>query len=201
MRCLLSRSGRRAAHLRIDCRTSLATWTSFVKRTTKRGRGNLIALDAVGRLGENHARTSLRLARLLGEPGMEATAPRKPYASDLTDPEWALLQPLLPAPLPAGAPATTDLRPALAPLPPRPARLPRRHPLSPAQRLRLSRPAPRLPPGRHRPRLLPPLAPLRPVAADQRRLAPPGPPGRGPGRGALGRHHRQPVGQGHAHQR
>lgn len=41
---------------------------------------------------------------------MDATAPRKPYASDLTDPEWALLQPLLPAPLPAGAPRTTDLR-------------------------------------------------------------------------------------------
>src|SRR5262249_36609552 len=44
----------------------------------QRGRGNLIALDAVGRLGENHAGTSLRLPRLLGEPGMEATAPRKP---------------------------------------------------------------------------------------------------------------------------
>src|SRR5262249_12067595 len=69
--------------------------------------------DCSGRCGafrENHAGTSLRLARLLGEPGMEATAPRKPYASDLTDPEWALLRPLLPAPLPAGAPRTTDLR-------------------------------------------------------------------------------------------
>jgi putative transposase len=41
---------------------------------------------------------------------MDATPPRKPYDSDLTDPEWALLQPLVPPPTGAGAPRTTDLR-------------------------------------------------------------------------------------------
>jgi putative transposase len=41
---------------------------------------------------------------------MEATAQRKRYSSDLTEQEWALLAPELPAPVPAGAPRTTDLR-------------------------------------------------------------------------------------------
>ena len=44
---------------------------------------------------------------------MEATArwkARKPYASDLSDAEWALLRPLLPPAVAAGAPRTTDLR-------------------------------------------------------------------------------------------
>jgi putative transposase len=41
---------------------------------------------------------------------MDAKAKRKPYASDLTDEEWAILQPALPPPVPAGAPRTTDLR-------------------------------------------------------------------------------------------
>ena len=39
--------------------------------------------------------------------------PRKPYPSDLSDEQWALLEPLLPPPVPAGAPRTTDLRRAL----------------------------------------------------------------------------------------
>jgi putative transposase len=41
---------------------------------------------------------------------MDTEAPRKPYPSDLTDPEGALLAPELPPPVPAGAPRTTDLR-------------------------------------------------------------------------------------------
>jgi len=41
---------------------------------------------------------------------MDAKAARKPYASDLTPEEWSLLAPELPAPVPAGAPRTTDLR-------------------------------------------------------------------------------------------
>src|SRR3954471_22171849 len=44
---------------------------------------------------------------------MEATArrkARKPYESDLSDAEWAILQPLLPPAIAAGAPRTTDLR-------------------------------------------------------------------------------------------
>jgi transposase len=41
---------------------------------------------------------------------MDAKATRKPYASDLTDEEWAILAPELPPPVPAGAPRTTDLR-------------------------------------------------------------------------------------------
>jgi putative transposase len=35
---------------------------------------------------------------------------RTPYSSDLSDAQWALLQPLLPPPVPAGKPRTTDLR-------------------------------------------------------------------------------------------
>jgi putative transposase len=41
---------------------------------------------------------------------MDAKATRKPYSSDLTNEEWAILAPELPAPVPAGAPRTTDLR-------------------------------------------------------------------------------------------
>lgn len=41
---------------------------------------------------------------------MDATAPRKTYRSDLTEEQWQLLAPLLPPPVPAGAPRTTDLR-------------------------------------------------------------------------------------------
>jgi putative transposase len=47
---------------------------------------------------------------------MEATARRKartPYESDLSDAEWAILQPLLPPAVAAGAPRTTDLREVL----------------------------------------------------------------------------------------
>jgi putative transposase len=41
---------------------------------------------------------------------MMATTRRCGYPSDLTDAQWQLLQPLLPPPVPAGAPRTTDLR-------------------------------------------------------------------------------------------
>jgi putative transposase len=40
---------------------------------------------------------------------MEAS-PRRPYPSDVTDAQWALLEPLLPPPIPAGAPRRTDFR-------------------------------------------------------------------------------------------
>lgn len=46
----------------------------------------------------------------LGGTGMDAKTLRKPYRSDLTDEQWHLLMPLLPPPVPAGAPRTTDLR-------------------------------------------------------------------------------------------
>src|SRR4051794_37178153 len=39
--------------------------------------------------------------------------PRKPYPSDLSDEQWAILEPLLPAPVKAGAPRKTDLREVL----------------------------------------------------------------------------------------
>jgi len=35
---------------------------------------------------------------------------RKPYATDLTDDQWAMIEPLLPAAKPGGRPRTTDLR-------------------------------------------------------------------------------------------
>ena len=38
------------------------------------------------------------------------TARRQPYPSDLTDAEWAIIEPLLPPPVPAGAPRKVDLR-------------------------------------------------------------------------------------------
>jgi putative transposase len=41
---------------------------------------------------------------------MSATAARKPYDSDLSNEEWAVLAPELPPPVPAGAPRKTDLR-------------------------------------------------------------------------------------------
>jgi putative transposase len=41
---------------------------------------------------------------------MDAKASRPRYRSDLTDAQWQLLAPLLPPPVPAGAPRTTDLR-------------------------------------------------------------------------------------------
>lgn len=39
--------------------------------------------------------------------------PRKPYPSDLSDEQWAILEPLLPPPVKAGAPRKTDLREVL----------------------------------------------------------------------------------------
>lgn len=39
--------------------------------------------------------------------------PERLYASDLTDEQWTLVAPLLPAPVPAGAPRVTDLRAVL----------------------------------------------------------------------------------------
>jgi putative transposase len=41
------------------------------------------------------------------------TTPRKPYPSDLSDAQWAILEPLLPSPIAAGAPRTTSLREVL----------------------------------------------------------------------------------------
>lgn len=41
---------------------------------------------------------------------MDAKASRTRYRSDLTDEQWQRLAPLLPPPVPAGAPRTTDLR-------------------------------------------------------------------------------------------
>jgi len=41
---------------------------------------------------------------------MDAKDARRPYPSDLTDKEWAVLAPDLPPPVPAAAPRTTDLR-------------------------------------------------------------------------------------------
>jgi transposase len=43
---------------------------------------------------------------------MNAT-PRKPSPSDLSHVQWALLNPLLPPPVKAGAPPKTDLREVL----------------------------------------------------------------------------------------
>src|SRR3954447_1347564 len=39
--------------------------------------------------------------------------PRKPYRSDLSDQQWALIEPLLPPPVAAGAPRRTNLREVL----------------------------------------------------------------------------------------
>jgi putative transposase len=73
------------------------------------GGGNLIPLDNLVSLGQNNACTN-DLHPPVGGSGMDAKATRKPYPSDLTDQEWAILQPQLPPPVPAGAPRTTNLR-------------------------------------------------------------------------------------------
>lgn len=39
--------------------------------------------------------------------------PRKPYPTDLSDDQWAVVEPLIPAALPGGRPRTTDLREVL----------------------------------------------------------------------------------------
>jgi putative transposase len=44
---------------------------------------------------------------------MDVQTSRQPYPSDLTNEEWASSGPALPAPVPAGAPRTTDLREVL----------------------------------------------------------------------------------------
>jgi putative transposase len=41
------------------------------------------------------------------------TRPRKPYPSDLSDEQWAIVRGFLPPAVPAGAPRTTDLREVL----------------------------------------------------------------------------------------
>jgi putative transposase len=38
------------------------------------------------------------------------TTSREPYPSDLTDVEWAIIEPLLPPPVPAGAPRKVNFR-------------------------------------------------------------------------------------------
>lgn len=38
---------------------------------------------------------------------------RQPYSSDLTDAQWAILEPLLPPPVAAGAPRKTNFREVL----------------------------------------------------------------------------------------
>jgi len=56
----------------------------------------------------------LRCGRLIPPGGfIVATTSRKPYPSDLTDAQWAILEPLLPPRVPAGSPRTTDLREVL----------------------------------------------------------------------------------------
>ena len=39
-----------------------------------------------------------------------ATTPRKPYLTDLTDEQWAILQPLIPLAKPGGRPREVDMR-------------------------------------------------------------------------------------------
>src|SRR5215467_11266925 len=41
------------------------------------------------------------------------TTTRTPYARDLSDAQWAILGPMVPPPIPAGAPRATDLREVL----------------------------------------------------------------------------------------
>jgi putative transposase len=46
----------------------------------------------------------------LAARNVKVPAPRRRYPTDLTDQEWALLAPLIPAPKPGGRPATHDRR-------------------------------------------------------------------------------------------
>jgi transposase len=75
----------------------------------KKGRGNLERLDVTWRFGST---TTCDRRLNLGVHPMDAT-PRKLYPSDLSDAQWAVLEPLLPPSVPAGAPRTTRLREVL----------------------------------------------------------------------------------------
>jgi transposase len=44
-----------------------------------------------------------------------AATPRKPYQSDLTEEQWAILQPLLPPAKPGGRPREVDMREVITP--------------------------------------------------------------------------------------
>src|SRR5881227_3577075 len=47
------------------------------------------------------------------EAESEEEAPMKPYASDLSDAEWAILEPLIPPAKPGGRPRSVNMRPIL----------------------------------------------------------------------------------------
>ena len=75
----------------------------------QKGRGNLECLDVTWRFGST---TTCDRRLNLGVHPMDAK-PRKPYPSDLSDAQWAVLEPLLPPSVPVGAPRTTPLREVL----------------------------------------------------------------------------------------
>ena len=79
------------------------------KARSQKGRGNLECLDVTWRFGST---TTCDRRLNLGVHPMDAK-PRKPYPSDLSDAQWAVLEPLLPPSVPAGAPRTTPLREVL----------------------------------------------------------------------------------------
>jgi transposase len=78
-------------------------------RTYEKGRGNSERLDYLRGFGL----IAVRDLPLDNGAHRMGPKPRKPYPSDLTDEQWAVLEPLLPPPVPAGAPRRTDLREVL----------------------------------------------------------------------------------------
>ena len=111
-------------------------------------------------------------------------AMRKPYPSDLTDAQWAIIEPLIPVSRRRPAPHHRHARGPQRHLLPQPLRLPVGH--------AAARPAGQ----EHRLRLLRPVARRRHLAGDHGRPAPRGPRGDGPRAVAVDRLHRQPDGQG-----
>ena len=75
----------------------------------QKGRGNFECLDRFWRFGSTTA--CGRCLNLRSKP-MDAK-PRKPYPSDPSDAQWALLELLWPPPVSAGAPRATPLREVL----------------------------------------------------------------------------------------
>ena len=113
--------------------------------------------------------------------------PAKRYATDLTDAEFALVAPRLPAPSRLGRPRTTDLRAVLDAI---------FYLLRTGCQWRAAAQA--VPAQEHGVRLLPPLVAGRHAARAVLRPAGPGASGGRPRGPAHRRHRRQPVGQDHA---
>jgi transposase len=86
----------------------LPNWRNLLRYWLRKGAGIQTDWTRIGDSGQLRLVIDVRTK----EQCMDAK-PRKPYPSDLTDAQWAIVEPLLPPPVPAGAPRKTNLREVL----------------------------------------------------------------------------------------